>query len=106
MSAAEDKDALLLALLADRVGWVSERQLCLIFDMKPNAPKSKRQRGLWTEGVHWAKVDGQLRYNVEAIGEWIDRRACASMAPASKSASSIAGARSRARSISRPRLLV
>lgn len=106
MNAAEGNDALLLALIADQVGWVSERQLVALFDFRPNAPKSKRQRGLWTEGVHWAKVDGQLRYNVKAVSEWISRRASTCGPVASGSASNIEGSHSRGSSLCRtPRLV-
>jgi len=53
--------------------WIKAKLYAQISGITTEAQKKKRQRGEWSEGVHWIKApDGQIMVNWRAIDAWVE----------------------------------
>ena len=70
---------------------ISLARLCALYDWTTRQVEHRRAK--WTEGVHYARISGEIRYYWEAIEQWIDDQAYVTSAESAKSdtTSEIAG---------------
>ena len=51
------------------VMWVTGLHVTTSRGYTPGQCKGRRQRGCWRQGIEWARVDGVILYNLEAIDQ-------------------------------------
>ena len=55
------------------IDWVRIEKYCEISGETPSSVKTKRQNGIWPEGIIWRKMpDGVIWYNLPNINKWLN----------------------------------
>jgi CHAD domain-containing protein len=55
--------------------FVSKKQAIKYLEISETTLKRYRQKGVWTEGIHWVRLNSRcIRYNLELIQDWFHNR--------------------------------
>ena len=53
--------------------FVTVRLAATLTGLTPKAIDRKRERGIWLEGKHWRKVDGNVLIDMKEYERWVEK---------------------------------